>query len=57
MLAQAQTMLLSWQEILAARTLLADQACERSLEGRDRCRPPRLSEAEAVEEAAAMVER
>jgi hypothetical protein len=57
MLAQVQTLLLRWQEILATRTQLADRGCKRATEEGERFKAPRLSEAAAVEEAATMVER
>jgi hypothetical protein len=57
MLAQAHTVLLWWQQILAARSLSAAMHCKRAMAGAGFCEPPRLTEAEAVEEAAAMVER
>jgi hypothetical protein len=56
-LAQFQTLLEHWQELLTAYTLLSGRGGRQA--PRDgRCyEPPRLSEAEAVDRAAAMVER
>jgi hypothetical protein len=55
--AQFQTLLERWQAILIAHTTLAALGQKRALEGRQRYEPPRLSDAEAQDWAAGMVER
>jgi hypothetical protein len=53
-MAQHQTLLWQWQAILSAYTGLA---CERPRETDGPWEPPRVSEAEAIEEAMSMIER
>jgi hypothetical protein len=55
--AQCQTLQEHWQAVLVAHTMLAALGQKRALEGRGRYEPPRLSDAEAQDRAAGMVER
>jgi hypothetical protein len=55
--AQFQTLLEHWLEVLVAYTTLAALGQKRALESRERYEPPRLSDAEAQDRAAGMVER
>jgi hypothetical protein len=57
MMAQAHTLLQLWQENLVALTLLAARACKPAPDRSDHPLGRRVSEAEMMEEAAAMVER
>jgi hypothetical protein len=56
-IAQHRTLMLRWQETLAAWTVLASFAARRQARGTDPYEAPRLSHAEALEQAAGMVER
>jgi hypothetical protein len=56
-LAQFQTLVERWQETLAEYALLAAQDRHRAAEGREGSGMPRLSDAEAMDQAAGMVER
>jgi hypothetical protein len=57
MLAQAQTMIFSWQETLTLMGRLLARGYKRALEEQERYEPPRLSEAEMIEQAVGMIER
>jgi hypothetical protein len=57
LLAQAQTFLWQYQEILSAHICLAATVQSRALAGKERYELPRLSAAEATEAAMAMIER
>jgi hypothetical protein len=56
-LAQWHTLLWAWQETLTAYTLLSGRSDQRTPDGRQGYGPPRLSDAEALEQACRMVER
>jgi hypothetical protein len=56
-MAQFQTLLERWQAVLVAHTTLAALGQKRALEGRERYELPRLSDAEAQDRTAGMVER
>jgi hypothetical protein len=56
-MAQAQTAMLTWMDTLATYTSLEVESRRHDLKERARWNPPRISENEAVDQAAAMVDR
>jgi hypothetical protein len=56
-MAQAQTLLLRWQRVLVCQTTLSAIHSQKLVQEPEQYKPPRVSDAQAVEQAAAMVER
>ena len=54
---QAQTAMLNWMDTLATYTSMEVESRKHDLKERGRWNPPRISESEAVDQAAAMVDR
>jgi hypothetical protein len=56
-MAQHRTLMVRWQEVLVAYTMLARSSAKRAACGTEPHAPPRLSDAEAIEQASRMMEQ